>query len=104
VAGIVAGAQRLLAGDVVNETINLAYGEGNTLVRLVEIIGRALGAEPVLTVEPAKRPGEVTHYVADLRKASALLGYKPDTDLERGVQQAVAWWRSWNESQQQDGR
>ena len=104
VDGIVRGAERLLRGDVVNETINLAYGEGNTLVRLVELIGRALDTRPVLMVEPAKRLGEVTHYVADLSKASALLGYRPRTDLEHGVEQAVAWWRSTRDALHTVGR
>ena len=91
VDGIVRGAERLVAGAVVNDTINLAFGEGNTLVRLAELIGDALDVEPRLQIQPAKRVGEVTHYVADLRKARALLGYEPGTDLARGVSQAVQW-------------
>src|SRR5206468_9905596 len=38
VDGIVAGIERLLAGRVVNQTINLAYGAGNTLVHMAELI------------------------------------------------------------------
>jgi len=95
VDGIVRGAERVAAGTLANETINLAYGEGNSLVRLAELIGHELGIEPKLTIEPAKRPGEVTHYVADLRKAQALLGYRPATNLERGVKNAVEWWRTY---------
>lgn len=94
VDGIVRGAERLLAGEVRNTTINLAYGEGNTLVRLAELVGAELGVAPDIRVEPAKRPGEVTHYVADLRKARELLGYSPSTNLERGVGRAVEWWRA----------
>ncbi len=94
VDGIVRGAERLLAGEVRNTTINLAFGQGNTLVRLAELVGAELGVEPDIRVEPAKRPGEVTHYVADLRKARELLGYSPSTNLERGVGLAVEWWKS----------
>jgi UDP-glucose 4-epimerase len=95
VSGIVRGIERLLAGSVVNETINLAYGSGNTLVRLAELIGAALGVQPTIVVEPAKRTGEVTHYVADLRKAIELLDYRPQMPLERGIAAAVDWWRTW---------
>lgn len=95
VDGIVRGAQRLVAGEVANQTINLAYGEGNSLVRLADLIARELGVIPDLRIEPAKRIGEVTHYVADLRKARELLGYQPSTDLAHGVQRAVAWWREY---------
>ena len=96
VAGIVRGAERLVSGEVANHTINLAYGEGNSLVRLAQLIARELGVVPRLQIEPAKRVGEVTHYVADLSRARELLGYEPSVDLEQGVRRAVHWWRDYH--------
>ena len=46
VDGIVGGIERLADGRVVNQTINLAYGQGNTLVRMAELIAEELGVEP----------------------------------------------------------
>src|SRR6266571_571267 len=46
VDGIARGIVALAEGRVENETINLAYGEGNTLVRAAELISAALGVEP----------------------------------------------------------
>src|SRR5258708_24237379 len=43
VSGIAAGIAALAAGRVVNETINLAYGQGNTPIRVAELIGAAGG-------------------------------------------------------------
>jgi len=91
VDGIVRGIQGLLAGDVVNRTINLAFGEGNSLVRMAELVGAALGAQPQITVEPAKRPGEVSYYVADISLARELLGFTPRVPLDEGIRRAVAW-------------
>jgi len=91
VDGIVRGMQRLLGGEVVNRTINLAYGQGNTLVRLAELIAGTLGVQPQIIVEPVKRPGEVTYYVADISLARELLGFTPRVPLEEGVRRAVAW-------------
>lgn len=99
VDGIVRGMERLLAGKVINETINLAYGQGNTLVRMAELVAQALDIDPAIIVEPAKRTGEVTHYVADLSKATQLLGYQPRTPLEQGIPKAVNWWREWQARQ-----
>src|SRR5919202_4856428 len=96
VDGIVRGAERLVAGEVSNHTINLAYGEGNSLVRLAQLIARELGVVPRLRIEPAKRLGEVTHYVADLTRARELLGYEPSVDLDQGVRRAVNWWRDYH--------
>lgn len=91
VDGIARGIQGLLAGAVTNKTINLAYGAGNSLIRMAELIGDALGAQPQIIVEPAKRLGEVTFYVADISLARDLLGYTPRTPLDEGIRRAVAW-------------
>ena len=97
VDGVMAGIERLLSGQVTNQTINLAYGQGNSLVRMAELVAEALGVEPQIRVEPAKRVGEVTHYVADIRRAQELLGYQPHVPLEEGIRRAVAWSRAWAE-------
>jgi nucleoside-diphosphate-sugar epimerase len=92
VDGIARGIVALGEGKVVNETINLAYGEGNTLVKVAELIGQELGVEPDMTLAPSLL-GEVTRYVADITKARELLGWIPQTPLEEGVPKGVAWFR-----------
>jgi nucleoside-diphosphate-sugar epimerase len=76
----------------VNQTVNLAYGQGNTLVRCAELIASELDIEPQMTLAPSLL-GEVTHYVADLSKARQLLGYGPQVSLDEGIARAVAWFR-----------
>ena len=78
VDGIVRGIEGLAAGTVANQTINLAYGEGNTLVRAAELIAAELGVEPEITLAPSLL-GEVTRYVADISKARELLDWRPQT-------------------------
>ena len=95
VDGIVAGIERLAAGAVQNQTINLAYGQGNTLVRMAEYIAGALGVASRIEVEPAKRVGEVTRYIADISKAAELLGYQPRVPLDEVIRRAVAWSAAW---------
>ena len=92
VDGIVRGIHALVRGRVVNETINLAYGQGNTLVRAAELIGESVGREPRITLAPSLL-GEVTHYVADITKAKDLLGWEPRTPLDEGIPKAVGWFR-----------
>jgi UDP-glucuronate 4-epimerase len=92
VDGIARGIERLAAGIIGNETINLACGEGNTLVRAAELIAAELGTEPKIEIAPSQL-GEVTHYVADLAKARTLLGYEPAVPLAEGIARAVAWFR-----------
>ncbi len=92
VEGITRGIEALAEGRVVNQTINLAYGRGNTLVYCAERIAAELGTEPQMTIAPSLL-GEVTHYVADLTKARELLGYDPKVPLDEGIARAVAWFR-----------
>jgi len=90
--GIRHGIDALVSGRVVNHTINLANGEGRTLVDAVNIISLALGRTPKVTYEPA-RPGEVTRYVADITKARQLLDYQPQTPLTAGIPKSIEWAR-----------
>jgi UDP-glucose 4-epimerase len=90
--GIARGLDALVDGRVTNQTINLAYGQGSTLVDAVNIIALALGKRPKVTYEPA-RPGEVMRYVADISKARQLLGYNPQTPLTAGLPQSITWAR-----------
>jgi UDP-glucuronate 4-epimerase len=92
VDGIVRGIEALGERRVTNETVNLAYGEGNTLVRAAELIASELGVEPRITLAPSLL-GEVTHFVADTSKARQLLGYSPKVPLGEGVARAVAWFQ-----------
>jgi nucleoside-diphosphate-sugar epimerase len=91
VDGIVRGIHALVAREVVNETINLAYGRGSSLVRAARLIAERLGVEPQISLAPSLL-GEVTHYVADLTKARSLLGYEPRVPLEDGIPLAVDWF------------
>ena len=88
--GLIRGIDALIAGDVRNQTFNLAYGQGSTLVDAVNLIGLTLHKTPHVTYEPA-RVGEVMRYVADISKARQLLGYDPQTPLTAGIPKSIAW-------------
>lgn len=95
VGGIVAGIDALSAGRVTNQTINLAYGQGQTLFDLVTLIELATGKQAQAAYAPSQT-GEVTRYVADIGKAKQLLGYAPKTPLSRGIAQYITWCKSTN--------
>ena len=97
VDGIARGISLLAENHGKNHTINLAYGEGQSLLAMANLVGETLGIAPDVTVEPS-RVGEVTHYIANIGKARALLGYNPSTPLAEGIQKAIAWWREWERS------
>lgn len=91
VDGIMRGIVALCQRRITNETINLAYGEGNTLVRVAELIAAELGARPSISLQPPL-VGEVTRYVADIARARELLGWQPAVPLAEGIRRGVAWF------------
>lgn len=96
ICGLMLGIEKLLNGDVVNETFNLSSGSPATLIKLAETIAANLNVEPEIIDRPI-RPGEIQFYVADLTKARELLGYKPQVSFEEGIRRAIRWALAWNE-------
>ena len=92
IEGIVLGIRHLLSGEVTNQTFNLAFGRGAGLTDLAEGIAEELEASLIMRLEPS-RPGEVTHYVSNIGKARALLGYDPQVPLREGIRRTIQWWR-----------
>jgi nucleoside-diphosphate-sugar epimerase len=103
VDGIARGVYALAGNRIANQTINLAYGQGNTLVRAADLIAGELGVAPQVTIAPALL-GEVTHYVADVTKARELLGWEPQTPLDDGIPKSVAWFREWRTAHPEENR
>jgi len=102
VSGVYTALERLVKGEIQNHTINLAYGQGNSLIQMAQFIGEELGKTPDMTIEPSQ-VGEVTQYVANIGKARALLDYQPQTPLREGIRKGVAWSLDWWEKNQQSG-
>jgi UDP-glucose 4-epimerase len=85
-ANLLAGATAIpLAGEIVN----VAAGEGRTVIELIEAVAARLGVEPAYETSPP-RPGEVQHSRADIDAARDLLGYEPIVSFDEGLDRTVA--------------
>ena len=75
------------------ELVNVGSGEELSVTdlhaRLADLIGTRY--EPVYA---AARPGELNRIVVDNSKAAAVLGWRPQVELDEGLKQTVAWFRS----------
>lgn len=89
VDGIVLGIDKWESAK--NDTYNLAYGEGSTILSLAELMKKLLKSESKIEIGNA-RTGEVTHYIADISKAKKTLGYSPKVPFEKGVKKSVEWY------------
>jgi UDP-glucose 4-epimerase len=79
------------SGELVNVGSGLELSVNELYSRLTELIPTRF--DPVTA---AARPGEIQRIVVDPGKAGSVLGWSPTTDLDEGLKQTVAWFRSTN--------
>jgi len=77
------------------EVFNLGESQTVKLHYLIELIGKALGREPVIDRQPMQ-PGDVPITYADITKARERLDYNPQVKIEEGIPKFVEWFRSVN--------
>ena len=80
--------------DAVGTEINLGTGQEWSIRDVVAAVGSLLGRElEVVTAEERLRPveSEVERLVAGIERAGALLGWKPETSFEEGLQRTIDW-------------
>ncbi len=79
------------ADNVVGQCLNLGHSQPIEIRELIRLLEEALGRRANIRQEPEK-PGEMPITYADLTKAEALLGYRPQVPIEQGVAEFVAWF------------
>jgi nucleoside-diphosphate-sugar epimerase len=72
------------------EAVNVGGGRRVTLNEVLDLIGRITGRRLRIIRAPSQ-PGDARHTGADGARAEALLGYRPEVDLETGLEREGAW-------------
>ena len=78
--------------DAAGQVYNIAYGKSERIIDVFYKIAEALGTD----TEPefgSRRAGDITHSRADITKAKNCLGYSPEWDFERGIMEAIDWYK-----------
>lgn len=79
--------------EVAGNVFNIAYGGREYLIDIYYILTKSLGKD----IEPAfgpDRAGDIKHSNADISKAKELIGYEPEYDFERGLSEAIEWYKA----------
>jgi UDP-N-acetylglucosamine 4-epimerase len=77
----------------VNQVYNVAYGASTSLNQLFELVKSNLNSN--LTPEyKAERKGDIKNSLANISKATSLLGYEPLINLEQGMQLTINWYKN----------
>ena len=95
VDGVVRSLRRAASlDDPEYEIINLGGSETTQLKDLISGIAEAMEITPEIQQLP-EQPGDVERTYADISKAKSLLGYAPDTPIDKGLQEFADWVTSY---------
>jgi len=83
----------LAPSEVAGQVFNVAYGGREYLIDIYYYLCQALDKE----IEPnfgPERKGDIKHSNADISKAKTMLNYNPRWSFEKGIKEAIAWYRN----------
>jgi UDP-N-acetylglucosamine 4-epimerase len=85
--------------NAAGKVFNIAYGERVTVNQMFELIRSSLmkfdlKIENVDSKFVEERPGDIKHSLADISAAKQYLKYKPEHDLNSGMEISIDWY--WN--------
>jgi dTDP-glucose 4,6-dehydratase len=82
-------------GGAVGKTVNLCSGEEVSVQELAALVARSVGVNGYhIAVEKARlRLADVNRFLGDGTLARELLGWRPEIDLERGMERTIEWYR-----------
>lgn len=82
----------LASSEAAGEAFNIAYGGREYLIDVYYCLTKALNKniEPIFGID---RAGDIKHSNADISKAKELLNYNPDYSFEKGISEAIKWYK-----------
>jgi len=82
-----------LLSPVEDRVFNVASGVETSLLELAQALLRVMDSTLEPEFGPARDVNGVTRRLADVSRASRLLGWKAEVGLDDGLRRLVAWWR-----------
>lgn len=83
----------LAPSEVAGEVFNIAYGGREYLIDIFYALTEALGVN-IQPIFGPDRPGDIKHSNADISKAKKMLNYNPEYNFERGLKEAIDWYKN----------
>lgn len=94
VEGVIRIQNVIPKGNIPYSLFNIGNNEPIQLARFIAAIERATGitAEKIML---DMQPGDVERTYADTARLEAVVGYKPQTEIEHGIQHFVDWYKEY---------
>jgi len=91
---IAEGTLKALDRPVPYDLFNLGNSNSVELMDFIRTLEKELGREAEKKLMPIQ-PGDVPETSADIEKSRVMLGFKPETSIEEGIRNFVAWYREY---------
>jgi dTDP-L-rhamnose 4-epimerase len=78
---------------LISEILNVGSGISTSVLDLAFSLRKILNSSSTINVSGQYRAGDIRHNIADLRKIESLLGFKPETSIEEGLEKFCQWVR-----------
>ncbi len=78
--------------EAAGQAFNIAYGGREYLIDVYNSLTSALELD-IQPIYGPDRTGDIKHSNADISKAKALLGYDPQYNFDRGLKEAILWYK-----------
>lgn len=92
IADIAKGVIAAVDAELDYDIINLGNNKPVELNEFIRVVEKVTGKKAVIEQLPMQ-PGDVDITYADIIKAKKLLGYKPETTIDKGMKDFVGWYR-----------
>ncbi|MFD1607121.1 SDR family oxidoreductase [Oceanobacillus luteolus] len=79
--------------SVAGQSFNIAYGGREFLIDIYNLLATVLEKD-IKPIFGPDRKGDIKHSNADISKAVKMIDYKPEWNFERGIQEAIEWYKS----------
>lgn len=94
VEGVIRIQDVIPTAEIPYSLFNIGNNEPIELARFIKAIETACGRETEKIMLPMQ-PGDVERTYADTQRLEEIVGYKPATEIEQGIQQFVNWYKSY---------
>jgi len=92
---IVSGIRAAIVKNYKFEVFNLGNHRSEQLMDMIKLIEDNIGKKAIVDFQPMQ-PGDVPVSYADIDKSKSLLGYRPNTNIEIGIENFIEWYKEYN--------
>ena len=90
---IISGIRSAINKNHASEVFNLGNNKSEELMDVVHLIEQCLDKKAIIEFK-GMQPGDVKESFADIEKSIKMLGYKPSTNVEVGIEKFIDWYKN----------